>query len=140
MVRAGRRFLDIPFEELVVGARSRTEFVVDHELVRSVERLVSGGAPAAGPPGVHPAVYCTFLPLFHAMGGRMEQGTVHVGQRLRVLGPVPVGSTLGVEVTIAEARLDARGRRRVVLDAVYRLAGAVVCTSTGTYLWGHAKP
>lgn len=66
----------------------------------------------------------------------MEQGTVHVQQRITVLRPVLVGALLDVEVEVVEK--DEKARRRVVLEQRFNDAGKLACRATATYLWGYA--
>lgn len=127
-------FRDLPFDELLPGVTARTDVVLTEEVVGEYVRLGGGVASDVVPP----SVYCTFLPMFSAMGGRMEQGTVHVGHRIDAVRAVRVGTTLTAEVAVTEA-VEERDRRRVVVETRFLDGDAVVCTSTGTYFWGHAS-
>jgi enoyl-ACP reductase-like protein len=126
--RIAQQFPDIPFDELPPGLSATAELYLSEEIVGEYLRLV--GAPVREP--VAPSVYCTFLPMFHALGGRMEQGTVHLTQRIRVLRPVFVGTLLSADVRVIEARRVGR-RRRVVVEIVFRDGDTVACVSTGAY-------
>jgi hypothetical protein len=142
MPRVAQEFADIPFARLVPGSVHRTRYALTTDLVAAYDRLV-GAAPAPGSSGgarvVPPYLYCTFDPVYRALGGRMEQGSVHTHQRVEQRGPAYVGDVLEVAVTVAAAELR-RGRPTVVLDTEYDREGVTVCRTTATVLWGYAAP
>ncbi len=121
------------FSALEPGRELRTTYHVSAELVADYDRLV-GAEPSAT---VRPWVFSTFRPMFSALGGRMEQGSIHTRQRVVVHGPVPVGAVLDVVVRVTGAT-DRNGRRHVDLEIEYVHDGVPVCTTTGTFLWGEA--
>ncbi|SHK14961.1 hypothetical protein SAMN05443637_10380 [Pseudonocardia thermophila] len=133
--RTGEHFEDIPFDALTPGRTFRAELHLTEDLVREYGRLC--GTADEPRTTVSPAVYCTFLPTFRALNGRLEQGTVHVEQRLEVRRAVPVGTVLEAETTV---RSRQGTRRQVVLETVFTDDAGIVCTSTSTYLWGFARP
>jgi acyl dehydratase len=134
MGRIAQDFSDIAFEDFERGDVFHTTHHLDPAAVAEYDRLV--GAPDARAT-VPPWVYCTALPMFRAMDGRMEQGSIHARQTMTVHGPATVGATLDVEVRVAE-KYERAGRRHVVLEMVFSDAGRPVCTSTGSFLWGYA--
>jgi acyl dehydratase len=134
MGRIAQDFSDIAFEDFDSGDLFHTTHYLDPAVVAEYDRLV--GAPGSRPT-VPPWAYCTALPMFRAMDGRMKQGSIHARQTMIVHGPAAVGATLDVEVRVAE-KYERAGRRQVVLEIVFSDAERPVCTSTGTYLWGYA--
>ncbi|MHA6796935.1 hypothetical protein ACVGVM_25995 [Pseudonocardia bannensis] len=136
MPRIAQEFADIPFASLVPGSVHRTTYPLTPDLVADYDRLV--GAPAGRRTVVPPWLYCTFLPIYRAMGGRMEQGSVHARQQVSQHGEARVGDVLDVAVTVTEATLR-KGRPTVVLDTVYAREDDVVCCVTSTILWGYAS-
>lgn len=132
MPRIPQEFADIPFAALREGEVHRTNYRLTSELVAEYRRLA--GLPPG--PGVPSVVFCTFLPVYRAMGGRMEQGSVHARNGVAHDGPARVGDELDVAVTVAAARERADGRRTVVLETAYTRAGQPVCTVSSTILWG----
>ncbi|WP_214367706.1 hypothetical protein [Pseudonocardia sp. H11422] len=136
MPRIAQEFADIPFATLVRGSVHRTTYPLTPELVASYDRLV--GAAAGERAVVPPWLYCTFLPIYRAMGGRMEQGSVHIRQEVSQHGAARVGDVLDVAVTVTEATLR-KGRPTVVLDTGYAREGEVICRVTSTILWGYAS-
>lgn len=135
MPRIAQEFADIPFAQLEPGSVYRTTYPLTPELVASYDRLVD--APPGERAVVPPWVYCTFLPIYRAMGGRMEQGSVHARQQVEQFGAARVGDVLSVAVTVTEAAMR-RGRSTVVLDTEYARDGDVVCRVRSTLLWGYA--
>jgi len=140
MPRVAQEFADIPFARLVPGSVHRTRYALTTDLVDAYDRLV-GVAPARGALGdarvVPPYLYCTFHPVYRALGGRMEQGSVHARQRVEQRGPAYIGDVLDVTVTVATAELQ-KDRPTVVLDTEYARDGVLVCRATATILWGYA--
>jgi acyl dehydratase len=140
MPRIAQEFADIPFARLVAGSVHRTHYALTADLVAAYDRLVGPDSALPAPDGtrvVPPYLYCTFLPIYRALGGRMEQGSVHTHQRVEQRGPAYIGDVLDVDVTVAAAEFRA-GRPTVVLDTVYARKGVVVCRATATILWGYA--
>jgi acyl dehydratase len=133
MGRIAQEFTDVPFHDINRGDVFSTTYHLDEALVAEYDRLV--GAAHGG--RVSPWVYCTFLPMYRAMDGRMEQGTIHARQQMVVHRPATVGTTLDVAVRVAE-KYEKDDRRFVVLEVVFSDGRGPVCTSTGTYLWGYA--
>jgi acyl dehydratase len=134
MGRIAQDFSDVAFEDFDCGDVFHTTHHLDPAVVAEYDRLV--GAPSSRAP-VSPWAYCTFLPMFRAMDGRMEQGSIHARQTMTVHGQAAVGATLDVEVRVAE-KYERAGRRHVVLEIVFSDAERPVCTSAGTYLCGYA--
>lgn len=132
MGRLPQEFDDVPFAALEPGRELRTTYHVSAELVAEYGRLVGTRSTA-----VRPWVFSTFRPMFQALGGRMEQGSIHTRQRVVVHGPVPVGATLDVVVRITGAT-ERGGRRHVDLEIEYSHDGTPVATTAGTFLWGEA--
>ncbi|MFR9800907.1 hypothetical protein ACL02T_01230 [Pseudonocardia sp. RS010] len=146
MPRIAQEFADIPFARLVPGSVHRTRYALTADLVATYVRLVADAdtdavdtpdAAADGPRIVPPYVYCTFLPIYRALGGRMEQGSVHTRQRVAQRAQAFVGDVLDVEVTVGAAELRA-GRPTVELLAEYARRGVLICRTTSTILWGYA--
>ncbi|GAA4936777.1 hypothetical protein EV188_11480 [Actinomycetospora succinea] len=133
MGRVAQEFADVPYEDLEPGVVRTTTHRLDPSLVAEYERLV-GPSPDGS---VSPWVFCTFLPMYRALGGRMEQGSIHTRQRMVEHRPVSVGATLTVELRVLE-KIEEGGRRHVTLEIVFADEAGPVCSSTGTYLWGHA--
>jgi hypothetical protein len=134
MPRIAQEFADIPFGRLERGSVHRASYPLGPELVAAYDRLVGGS------PGdrivVPPWLYCTFLPIYHAIGGRMEQGSIHARQQVEQFAEARVGDVLDVTVTVAEAAMR-KGRPTVVLDTEYARDGAMVCRVVSTILWGY---
>jgi hypothetical protein len=140
MPRIAQEFADIPFARLVPGSVHHTRYALTADLLAAYDQLVGADPASAAPDGarrVPPYLYCTFLPVYSALGGRMEQGSVHARQRVEQRGPAYLGDILDVAVTVATAELRA-GRPTVVLDTEYARRGVVVCRATATILWGYA--
>jgi hypothetical protein len=135
MPRIYQEFADIPFARLRSGSVHRTTYPLTPELVAAYDRLV--GAPRAEAAAVPPWLYCTFLPIYRALGGRMEQGSVHAKQSVEQLGAARVGDVLDVTVTVAEAAVR-KDRPTVVLHTEYARDGVVLCRVRSTILWGYA--
>lgn len=133
MGRLPQEFDDVPFAALEPGRELRTTYPVTAELVAEYDRLV-GAEPSTH---ARPWVFSTFRPMFSALGGRMEQGSIHTRQRVVVHGPVPIGAVLDVVVRVTGAT-ERNGRRHVDLEIEYAHEGAPVATTTGTFLWGEA--
>lgn len=139
MPRIAQEFADIPFAQLAPGSVHRARYALTPDLLATYARLVGDPAPDE-PDGTHvvpPYLYCTFLPVYRALGGRMEQGSVHTRQRVEQVGPAYVGDLLEVTVTVAAAELRS-GRPTVVLDTEYARDGRAVCRTSSTILWGYA--
>jgi hypothetical protein len=135
MPRIAQEFADIPFAQVERGSVHRTTYPLTPELVASYDRLV--GAPPGERAVVPPWLYCTFLPVYRAMGGRMAQGSIHARQQVEQLGEARVGDVLEVTVTVTEAGLR-KGRPTVVLETEYARDGMVIARAISTLLWGHA--
>jgi hypothetical protein len=133
----GPVFEDVAFDDLVEGTVYRTTYRVDPGVVGAYQRLVGEEPATTGE--APPWVFCTFLPMFQAMGGRMEQGSVHLLQRMEHFGAVDTGDELDVALRVVQK--DVRGdRRQVVLETVFHRGGELKCRSTATFLWGYARP
>jgi hypothetical protein len=135
MPRIAQEFADIPFAQVEQGSVHRTTYPLTPELVASYDRLV--GAPPGERAVVPPWLYCTFQPVYRAMGGRMAQGSIHARQQVEQLGEARVGDVLEVTVTVTEAGLR-KGRPTVVLETEYARDGMVIARAISTLLWGHA--
>jgi hypothetical protein len=135
-------FEDIAFDDLTLGIVRRTGYELAPTMVATFRSAVDAGlgeVPEAGTP-VPPSVYCSFLPMFRALGGRMEQGTVHTHQRVTMHAePARVGDVLDVEVMVACTETDGR-RRRVEVVTVFSNRGRAFCTTHSRYLWGYTAP
>lgn len=133
---------DIPFDELRPGAAHRCEYTVDPATVAGYVELLDGAArqvPAVGS-DVPSSVYSSFLPMFRALGGRMEQGTIHTHESITVHPPAArVGDVLNAEVMVTSAESDG-GRRRVEVQTVFTHRGRAVCTTRSRFLWGFSTP
>lgn len=141
--RASAVFRDIPFAELRLGERRRTRYELGLDMVSafySITRRGERDEPLKAGDPVPPAVYSTFLPLFHALGGRMEQGTIHTHQSVELAAASAyVGDVLDVEVTVVRAEVSG-GRRRVEIATEFRREGRLVCRTRSRYLWGYSAP
>ncbi|RZT88874.1 hypothetical protein EV383_5827 [Pseudonocardia sediminis] len=135
--RIPQEFDDIPFAALVPGSVHTGRYPVTTELVAAYDRLTGSGPARAD--GVAPSsVFSTFDPVYRAMGGRMEQGSVHVGQRILPFADARVGDVLDVTVTVAEAAY-VRDRPTVVLEVDYRRGDELVARTRSTILWGFSS-
>jgi len=132
--RLPQEFDDVGFDALDPGRELRTTYHVSAELVAEYDRLVGAREPSTT---VRPWVFSTFRPMFAALGGRMEQGSIHTRQRVAVHAAVPVGAVLDVVVRVTGAT-ERDGRRHVDLEIAYAHDGTPVATTTGTFLWGEA--
>lgn len=134
-------FEDIPFDELSVGEVRGTRYELGAEMVAALRSLVDGiddQEPVED--AVPSAVYCSFLPMFGALGGRMEQGSIHTHQSVTVHEPpARVGDVLDVAVTVAQASVVG-DRRRVVVATSFSHEGRPVCSTRSHYLWGYSAP
>jgi len=145
MVGITRTYEYIAFDDLREGEAFRTTYEVSVELVArystiAADRVVAGITDAAHQTDTAPPwVFCTFLPMFDAMDGRMAQGSVHARQSVRIDRAVAIGTRLDVEVVVERAFVR-DGRERVVIATRYSDDGVLVCTATATYLWGVAAP
>lgn len=137
---------DIPFDNLTPGQVWHTQYELEADTVQGFYSLVghrptsstSAGNDADAP--VSPMVFSTFTPMFRAMGGRMEQGTIQTHQSIEVHHvPAYVGDVLDVETRLTQAEVDGH-RHRVEVEIVFTLAGAPVCTTRSRYLWGYSRP
>ena len=135
--RIPQEFDDIAFDALVPGSVHTGGYAITAELVAAYDRL-TGSGPARSP-GVAPSsVFATFDPVYRAMGGRMEQGSVHVRQRLLPFADARIGDVLDVAVTVFEAAY-VRDRPTVVLEVDYRRDDELVARTRSTILWGFSS-
>lgn len=132
--RIRQEFADIAFDELVPGSVHTGRYPITAELVAEYERLAGPGPGGGTAPS---SVFATFDPVYRAMGGRMEQGSVHVRQQVDRSADARVGDVLDVRVTVAEAAYR-KGRPTVVLDAEYRRGGEPLARVRSTILWGYS--
>lgn len=133
--RIPQEFDDIAFDALVPRSVHTGRYPITAELVAEYERL-AGPGPVGG---VAPSsVFATFDPVYRAMGGRMEQGSVHVRQQVERHGDARVGDVLDVRVTVAEAAYR-KDRPTVVLDVAYLRAGELLARVRSTILWGFSS-
>lgn len=141
---------EIPFDELAVGHVWHTTYELDAPTVRGFYALVGHEPGADATPGgatagaitapVSPMVFSTFTPMFRAMGGRMEHGTVQTHQVVDLHGaPAFVGDVLDVDVRLLSAEQDG-DRRRVEIEVEFGRVGQPVCTTRSRYLWGYSRP
>ncbi|MQA88562.1 MAG: hypothetical protein GEV03_29115 [Streptosporangiales bacterium] len=124
---------EIPYDRIGEGEVYRTTYRVIREVADAYGELVGDGPGEAAPPWV----FCSFVPLYDALGGRFDQGTIHLRQRMELFGRVDVGDELDVEVRVAEKYVR-KGRNYAVLDVGFLRDGALKCRSTSTFLWGYA--
>ncbi|MBW0105973.1 hypothetical protein [Pseudonocardia sp. KRD291] len=135
--RIHQEFDDIPFDALVPGSVHTGRYPITAELVAEYDRL-AGPGPVRGP-GVAPSsVFATFDPVYRTMGGRMEQGSVHVRQQILPFADARVGDDLDVAVTVAEAGY-VRDRPTVVLEVEYRRGDELLARTRSTILWGFSS-
>lgn len=134
-------FDDLPFGELCVGEVYSTRYELSAGMVQRYLSLLEEAGHHVGPTAVVPAaIYCTFLPMFRAMGGRMEQGSIHTHQSVTVHGPpARVGDVLDVDIAVTRTSVDG-DRRRVEVAASFSHDGRFVCTTRSKYLWGYSRP
>lgn len=133
--RIPQEFDDIAFEALVPGSVHTGSYPITAGLVAEYERLAGPGPGGGVAP---PSVFATFDPVYRAMGGRMEQGSVHVRQQLVRFADARVGDVLDVAVTVAEAAYR-RDRPTVVLEAEYRRGDELLARTRSTILWGFSS-
>ncbi|HZZ46149.1 MAG TPA: hypothetical protein VFE65_04635 [Pseudonocardia sp.] len=134
MPRIAQEFPDITFAQLEPGSVFRSTLTLAAELVGTYDRLV--GAPPGERTVVPTWVYCTFRPVYQAMGGRMEQGSIHARQQIEHVADARVGDVLDVQVTVTTAEV-LKGRQTVVLSTEFTRDGAVLCRVRSTILWGY---
>lgn len=133
-------FGDIPFDELSVGEVRSTSYDLGAEMIAALQSLVDGTDAESVDDVVSPAVYCSFLPMFCALGGRMEQGSIHTHQSVTVYEPAArIGDVLEVAVTVTQTSVDG-DRRRVVVATSFSHEGRPVCSTRSHYLWGFSAP
>lgn len=133
--RIAQEFPDIAFDALVPGSVHTGRYPITAGLVAEYERLAGPGPGGGRAPS---SVFATFDPVYRAMGGRMEQGSVHVRQQVERRGDARVGDVLDVRVTVAEAAWR-KDRPTVELDVEYRRDGAVLVRVRSTILWGFSS-
>jgi hypothetical protein len=142
LTQDSRRWSDIPFDELKPGVARRCEYSLDPAMVAGYEELLDGARrppPAVGA-DVPSSVYSSFLPMFRALGGRMEQGTIHTHQSIALYAPAArVGDVLDAEVTVVSVESDGR-RRCVEVQTEFSHQGRAVCTTRSRFLWGFSAP
>ena len=131
MGRVVQEFPDVPYDDLELGVVYTTTHDLDEALVAEYDRLV--GAEPDGT--VPPWVFCSFFPMYRAMNGRMEQGSVHIRQHTVMHRPAQIGTTLTANVRVTD-KYEHKGRRHVSLEIVFADSDGPICTSTGTFLWG----
>lgn len=133
--RIAQEFTDIAFDALVPGSVHTGRYPITAELVAEYERLAGPGPGGGLAPS---SVFATFDPVYRAMGGRMEQGSVHVRQQVERHGDARVGDVLDVRVTVAAAAWR-NDRPTVELDVEYRRDGALLVRVRSTVLWGFSS-
>lgn len=139
MVRIAQEFADAPYHALDRGQVFESTYNITPELVETYNRLV-GHADQPLSRVVPPWVYCSFLPLYRALGGRMEQGSVHTRQKVEHVAPTQVGEVLDVQVRVAD-KFERDGKRHVVLDIeFYGIAHDLRCRIETVVLWGYSAP
>lgn len=137
---------EIPYDRIHAGDVFHAVYRLTPDLVRAYDELVGddardGGARTGDPvPGdpVPPWVFCAFTPLYDALGGRYEQGTIHLRHRLESFAVARVGDELDVEVRVAEKYVR-KSRDHAVMEMDLRRGADLVCRITSTFLWGFAK-
>jgi hypothetical protein len=134
MGRIVQEFREIAYEDFERDDVFRATYDLAPSLVAEYDRLIGS---SGGRGDVPPWVFCTFLPMFRGMGGRMEQGSIHTRQSMTVFRSAATGAKLDVEIRVAD-KYERAGRRHVVLEIVFSDGHGPVCTSTGTFLWGYA--
>jgi hypothetical protein len=136
MPRIAQEFADITYAELKPGSVFCSTYPLTAELVDTYDRLV--GAPQGTRTVVPPWAFCTFRPVYQAMGGRMEQGSVHARQQIEHIDDARVGDVLDVQVTVTTAEVR-KGRQTVVLTTEFSRAGSLLCRVASTILWGYSS-
>lgn len=137
MPRIAQEFADFPYDELQSDRVWTSTYEITAELVDTYDRQV-GADQQPGRRTAPPWVFCTFLPMYRALGGPMEQGSVHVEQDVEHHAGAYVGETLDVEVRVSDKQ-DRNGRKRVVLETSFRGAeGDLRCRVHTTLLWGYS--
>lgn len=132
MPRIAQEFADFPYDELELDRVWTSTYEISQQLVDTYNAQVGATGDGTAPPWV----FCAFLPTYRALGGRMEQGSVHTRQTAEHFGTTRIGEVLDVEVRVAE-RFERGDRRHVVLET--RFYGAerdLRCRLETTLLWG----
>ncbi|MQA06536.1 MAG: hypothetical protein GEV07_28785 [Streptosporangiales bacterium] len=137
MPRIAQEFVDFPYDELQLDQVWTSTYEIAAELVDAYDRQV-GAHRQSSRRTAPPWVFCTFLPMYRALGGRMEQGSVHVQQTAEHHAVTYVGEVLDVEVRVSDKR-ERDGRKRVALETSYRGAERDLrCRVHTTLLWGYS--
>lgn len=136
---------EISYDKVAEGDVFRARYALTPELVGAYDELIGtdardgrlAPAPAHGDPVPH-WVFSAMAPLYDALGGRYDQGTVHLKHRMESFGTAHVGDVLDVEVRVAR-KYERKGRDHAVMDMDFLRDGDLVCRVTSTFLWGFAK-
>lgn len=137
---------EIPYDRIHAGDVFHAVYRLTPELVRAYDELIGtdardgrppARAPAPGDP-VPPWVFCAFTPLYDALGGRYEQGTIHLRHRIESFAVARVGDEFDVEVRVT-GKYVRKNRDHAVLEMDLRRGGEPVCRITSTFLWGFAN-
>lgn len=131
---AGVDYADVAFETLDPRRVYRSTYRLAPEVV---ERYCAIAGVEPDGELAPPWVFCSFRPIYDALGGRFAQGSVHIRQQTRMSGRVRVGAELDVELTVAEKYVR-NDRNYAVLEATFSADGAPRCVSRLTVLWGYA--
>lgn len=129
---------EVPYDRIDVGDVYRTTYRITPEIAAAYRRLV-GEVVTEGTtsPFAPPWVFCSFVPLYDALGGRFDQGTIHLRQRMEMFGRVQVGEELDVEVRVTDKYVR-KGRNYAALEVSFLRDGEVTCRTGSTFLWGYA--
>lgn len=126
---------EIGYHQITKGDVYTGSCIVSSDMAKAYASFVGAEEPYDV---VDPWVFCSFTPWYRALGGRPEQGTVHLRQRTELYGRTRVGEALQVEVRVAEKGIR-KDRPYVRLETLYKDNGRVRCSSTATFLWGYAQ-
>ncbi len=125
------------FEEIEIGQSIRVERTVDQDMIRVFADLSEDHNPvhldadfAATTkfrrPIAHGALLCAFVSA--AIANRLPgSGSIYVAQDLRFKRPVYVGSSISIEVSVAEKIPD---KRQVLLNVTVESSGELVAVGS----------
>lgn len=136
--RIAQEFDDVSYEALHEGQTFTSTYEVSGELVRVYNGLVGQPDPPEPSQTAPPWVYCTFLPLYRALAGRMQQGSVHTRQKVDHVTATRIGEVLDVEVRVT-AKFERDGKRHVVFESLFYGTGHDLrCRVETALLWGYS--
>jgi hypothetical protein len=127
---------ELDYAALHVGDTYRATFAFTEELVRDyVETL---GLTYKSDGRVPSFLFAIYKPVYAALGGRIAEGTIHIGQRMEHYREVAVGEVLDVVVTITD-KYRKKERDYIVYAIEFCKDGEVCCKQVTTQIWALAE-